>query len=148
MKLIENFLKTTCAYTVAILAAFYIFAITCEFPETSISFGRFSLLLLFGAAITLAGYLFRLKINKLVIILLHFSVLLFAFTIIFISSGILSGGSNIFMSVILFAVLYFAVFAVVYFIKRGIGAADKKLDKRLSKKNASNYTPRFKDINN
>ncbi len=153
MKQIERFIKTACMYTVAILFFFYVFAVSSGFDQTAIGFGRFALILLFGAIIALAEYIFLIKISRVYTVLLHYCILLFAFIIVFIASGVLgTAGAKIFVSAIIFTVLYALAFVAVYFGKRGIAKLDAKLDKKLpaskkpqSTKAKSGYEPRFKN---
>lgn len=152
MQRIEKFIKTACAYTVAILIFFYLFAVTNSFDETAIGFGRFGLILLFGIVIALADYIFTMKISKLYTVLLHYCVLLFAFIVIFLISGVLGdSGSRIFISAIVFTILYAVLFAAVYFFKKGVSKLDNGLNKNhpakkkeQKPKQNQNYEPKFK----
>ena len=152
MQRIEKFIKTACTYTVVILFFFYLFAVTNGFDETSIGFGRFGLVLLFGVVIALADFIFTMQISKLFTVLLHYCVLLFAFIVIFLASGVLgSAGSRIFISAIVFTILYAILFAAIYFGKKGVSKLDTKLNKKLpitkkTQKTApkQNYEPKFK----
>ncbi len=153
MKRIEGFIKTACMYTVAILFFFYVFAVSSGFDQTAIGFGRFALILLFGAIIALAEYIFLIKISRVYTVLLHYCILLFAFIIVFIASGVLgTAGAKIFISAIIFTVLYALTFVAVYFGKKGIAKLDAKLDKRLpvqaknkNTKAKTVYEPKFKN---
>ena len=153
MEQIEKFIKTACMYTVIILFFFYVFAVSNSFDETSIGFGRFALILLFGAIISLAEYIFAIKISRVFTVLLHYSVLLFAFIIVFLVSGVLgNAGSRIFVSAVIFTILYAFIFILVYFAKKGVAGLDEKLNKKIpsSKKGRgtkakSSYEPKFKN---
>ena len=151
MKIIRDFLKGCCAYTVVILAFFYILAEANNFGEQGIPFGRFALIFLFGAITAAAEYIFLIKINRVISVALHYCVLLFSFSMIFIASGVLgSAGSKIFVAIIVFTLLYAALFAAIYFAKLGIKALDERIDRRLPQKNEiknkqkGSYQPRFK----
>ena len=151
MKHIENFLKGACAYTVIILSLFYFMANAIGIKELSVSFGRYGLILLFGFIISAAGFLFKLdKIHRAFSLLAHYSVLLLAFCIIFITSGILAGGSSkIFVAIVIFTVFYTVISLSVYFAKKGIAALDRKIDKKSPQKNkhkeTTPYTSKFKN---
>ena len=152
MQRIGNFIKAACTYTVVILFFFYLFALTNGFDETSIGFGRFGLVLLFGAIISLADLIFTMKISRFFTVILHYCVLLFAFIVVFLVSGVLgSSGAKIFISAIVFTVLYAVLFTAIYFSKKGISKLDAKLNKKLPPVNKSQnpvqnqkYEPKFK----
>ena len=151
MKHIENFFKGACAYTVIILSLFYIMANAIGVEELSVSFGRYALILLLGAFISAAGFLFKLdKIHRAFSLIAHYSVLLLTFCIIFITSGILSGGSSrIFVAVVIFTVFYAVISLAVYFSKKGVAALDRRIDKKApqksKKKENQPYTSKFKN---
>ena len=151
MKRLEDFLKSSCTYTVVILAFFYIFAATNNFGDHGISFGRFALITLFGAVVAAAEYLFLLKVNKLVSVALHYCVLLFAFSMIFVVSGVVGGAeSKIFVALIVFTLFYAIIFLAFYFAKRGLAGLDSRLNKKMPQKKTvkpekkGEYQPRFK----
>ena len=152
MQRIEKFIKSACTYTVLILLFFYLFAVTNSFDETSIGFGRFGLILLFGAVIALADFIFTMKISRLYTVLLHYCVLLFSFIVVFLVSGVLGdSGSRIFISAIVFTLLYAILFVAVYFCKKGVSKLDEGLNKKhpvakkaQKPKQNQNYEPKFK----
>lgn len=151
MKRLEGFLKNCCTYTVVILAIFYIFAATNNFGDKGISFGRFALITLFGAVVAAADHIFLLKVSKLVSVALHYCVLLFAFSMIFVVSGVVgSAGSKIFIALVIFTLFYVSLFLAVYFAKLGLARLESGLDKKIPQKKTNKtekkaeYQPRFK----
>ena len=69
-------------------------------------------------------------------IIVHYASLLVAFTVIFLISGNLGAGGTpvVFSAIVVFTFLYAVIFALSYFIKNVIGAADRKVDARLRAK--------------
>ena len=151
MKRIEGFLKSSCAYTVVILAFFYAFAAANNFGGNGISFSRFALIFLFGAVIAAAEYIFLLKINRVISVILHYGVLLFAFSMIFLASGVIgNAGSKVFTVLVIFTLFYAFLFTAVYLVKRWLSKLDMELDEKrpakakVVKKQKSEYQPKFK----
>ena len=151
MKKIENLLLQAAGYTVIILFLFFIFAATGDFTKAAITFPQFATILCFGVTISVAGLIFKLdSIKKWIRILIHYAVLLAAFTVIFIITGnLVSGGTGtVFSAVVIFTFFYAIIAALVYFVGRFIKSADKKVDikaRRNTKPAAKKeeYTPRF-----
>ena len=132
MKFIENLVMKACAYTVLILSLFYLFGTLSNFSAAYINFPTFLIVFAFGIVIAIAGLLLNLKkLKKWLRILLHYTLLLMTFCVVFIIRGNLSAGgsSTIFSAIIIFTALYFAIFGIVYLIKRTVKSADKTLDK-------------------
>lgn len=151
MRRIEKRFLTGCAYTVIILALFYLFAAITEFTAPAITTGQFFLILLFGILISAAELIYELlKIRRALKCLIHYGVLLVAFCVIFIASGnIASGkGSAIFVAIIIYTFLYFAIWLLFALIKKTLQIADDKLD-HTSKPGKNNdqktYKPLYKD---
>ena len=155
MKKIQKMLLTGCGYTVLILALFYIFAGISKFTSQSIAPGQFALIALFGFIISLAEFAYDiLSIKKIYKSILHYVVLLIAFCAIFIFAGNIKAQnpSVIFVAIVIYSVLYFAILAIASFAKKTVNKADKALDARLVKKNTkpskpakSTYKPLYKD---
>ena len=150
MKKAEKFLLHTSAYTVLFCALFLIFMAISGFSDASLDIGRFFLILLFSFFISIAGIILGLKSwHPALRIAIHFTVLLSAFTVVFVFSGNIkgSGAGAIFSSIIVFSFLYLVVSLIVYSVKKSVSAIDKKLEKRTSKHSAKKpaaYTPRYK----
>ena len=137
MKKIENLLLKAAGYTVLIICLFYLFAATGDFTEAAITFPTFAVILIFGLLISFTELVFLIDRLKTVLkFLIHYSVLLIAFTVIFIITGNLSSGGAgvVFSALIIFTFLYALIFTLVYFIRKFIRYADRKVDTRLAKK--------------
>ena len=154
MKRFERFCLRGCAYTVLLLFLFYVFAALTKTTGQFMPTGRFFLILLFGFIISGAEFVYE-EINLKIFLkgLIHYSILLCCFFIVFVSSGnlVIKGVGTVFAAYFLFTALYFAVFVLVHFTSIAIGKVDKQLDKKgksnkvKSKESKSTYTPRFKD---
>jgi len=151
MKRIQSYMLSAAGYTVLILFLFYAFTSISGFAEAKIGFGMFGLIMLFGALISFANTLLYIdKLTSLVRIIIHYCSLLVAFCVIFIGSGNISaqGAAAIFVAVIIFTVLYAAIFAIAYFSKKGISKLDSALDKKnpssTGKAKKSDYKPLYK----
>ena len=139
MRRINKIFLTGCGYAILILSLFYIFAAVSQFVSQSIAPGQFVLILSFGFIISLAEFMYEeLKVKRIYKCLIHYGVLLVAFCTIFIASGKISAQkpSAAFVAIILYTILYFTVWAIVHFVRKGIALADDKLDaKSTSKQN-------------
>ena len=151
MKKIEKALLAGSAYTVGIVALFYLFAAITEFVSPAITTGQFFLILLFGMIISFTGFFCSLlKFNKVIRCLIHYSVLLVAFCFIFIISGNIASGraSAVFVAIVLYTALYFFGWFTVMLIKKSISGLDAKLDAKQStrkKQVKEPYKPIYKD---
>ena len=153
MKRIETVFLRACGYCALILLLFYAFGAISEYADPYIDFGTFSVILLFGFIISIAGFILTLERLKMPIrILIHYVALFIAFYVIFIISGNLGAGgaSVIFSAVIIFTFLYAILFILVYFIGKGLKKADsvinKKNARRSEEKNRkSNYKSIYKN---
>lgn len=137
MRRINKLVLTACGYSILILSLFYIFAAVSQFVSKSIAPGQFALIVTFGFVISLAEFMYEeLKIKKVLKCLVHYGVLLVAFCLIFIISGNISvqRPSAVFGAIVIYTVLYFAVYAIVHFVRRAINKADDSLDKRTAQK--------------
>ena len=144
MKHIGDFFRNACAYTVVFLSFFYLVSLSDTVTSGAISFGRFGLILAFGAIISAAGFLFKLKINKLYVVIIHYSLLLLSFILLFVTTKVLSSNSSsTFVAIIAFSILYAILFVAVYFAKGFFyGRYGKKRAVNEMKKRAE-YKPRF-----
>ena len=137
MRRIYKIFLTGCGYTVLILSLFYLFAAVSGFVSQAIAPGQFALILTFGFIISLAEFMYEeLKLKKIFKCLIHYAVLLTAFCLIFIVSGNISSQrpSAIFVSIIIYTLLYFMVWVIVRYVRKAINHADDKLDARSSGK--------------
>ena len=144
MKHIGNFFRNACAYAVVLLTFFYLVSLSSTVTNGSISFGRFGLILAFGTIISAAGYLFNIKINKVYLVMIHYSTLLISFILLFVSTKVLSSNSsNTFVAIIAFSILYAILFTAVYFVKGLFYGRYGKARVALEMKKKAEYKPRF-----
>lgn len=149
MKKIENILLRGSAYTVLILVLFYLFAVLGQLVEPAITFPTFIIIVVFGFVISVCELVFCIKSLKTPIkVLIHYAVLLVAFCAIFIFSGNLDskGPAAIFSAVVIFTFLYSLIFLIVYFARKGINAADKKIEKHMKKTKKDEKKPEYKSL--
>lgn len=152
MKKIENLLLRAAGYTVLILLIFYIFGLLSDFSAPYIDFPTFLLILGFGVIISAVGLIFTVqKLHFSLRVLIHYAVLLTAFSLIFISTGNISksGSGAVFVAVAIFTVFYAAIFGICCAIIYAIRKADAKIDKKIKaelKKEAKKekYKPLYK----
>lgn len=149
MKKAEKIILQACAYTVLICFMFLLFAQISGFTTATLSFGKFMLLVLFGAVIAVANMLWEIKSwHYMLKLIVHFASLMSAFFVVFVISGNIkaSGGGAILAAVFVFTFLYALIFTITYFVKKSINTVDKKLDSKSSaaSKKEEKYTPRFK----
>ena len=80
----------------------------------------------------------ELKLKRIYKCIIHYTVLLLAFCVIFIGSGNISAQrpAAVFVAIMLYTILYFVVWAIIHFARKAIDRADDKLDKRTKIKNA------------
>ena len=144
MKHIANFFRSTCTYTVVFLTFFYLISLSDAVTNGAISFGRFGLILAFSAIISALGFLFKLKINRVYIVIMHYSVLLISFILIFVSTKILSSNSaSEFVAIIAFSILYAITSLAVYFLGGFFYGRYGKKRVVLDSKKRAEYKPRF-----
>ena len=149
MKKLENILLRGTAYSVLILIIFYLFAIVGQLTEPAITFPTFVLIVAFGLIISASELVFSIKSLKTPLrVLIHYAALLAAFCAIFVFSGNLSadGPAAIFSAVVIFTFLYALVFVIVYFSRRAIRLADKKIGKQVEKSRANDKKPEYKSL--
>ena len=83
MRRINKIFLTGCGYAILILSLFYIFAAVSQFVSQSIAPGQFVLILSFGFIISLAEFMYEeLKVKRIYKCLIHYGVLLVAFSTI------------------------------------------------------------------
>lgn len=144
MKHIGDFFRNACAYTVVFLTFFYLVSLSDTVTNGAIPFGRFGLILAFGAIISAAGFLFRIKINKVYIVIIHYSALLLSFIVLFVTTKVLSSNSSsTFVAIIAFSILYALLFVAVYFAKGFFYGRYGKKRAVIEMKKKADYKPRF-----
>lgn len=149
MRRINMLFLRGCGYAILILTLFYIFAALSSFVSLAIGPLQFALITGFGFIISLAELIYEeLKLKRICKALIHYGVLLIAFCVIFIISGNISSQrpSAIFAAIIIFTVLYFALYVLIHFTKKAINAADNKLDTSTKRKNVTKKEEPYKSI--
>lgn len=156
MKRIEQALERGAGYCILILTMLSFFA---NHEQDVITFGLFFLALGLGMMIALAEFIYNmLKINTVVKMILHYSLLLGAFMIIFVAgSGYIkkqAGAAGVFIVIIIYTLVYFTFYGITRLIRSTVSAADKALDAHTAKNQSRGkgksgqkseaYTPRFK----
>ena len=144
MKRIQGLLLNACGYSVAILAVLYLFGAIAGVGDNGISFSRFVLVLAFGGVISIAARILSSKnIKKPVGIIIHYSVLLLTFLVLFVVIGNISTGGSTFTAIVVFTFFYAIIFGLVALINHAVKSADKKFDKKhpVKKKKKSPYKP-------
>ena len=115
--------------------------------QPSITMGRFFLILLFGSVIAITGYATeKARLNSYLKFFLHYSVLLTAFSVIFIAADVLSSGSSIFVGIVIFTLVYLVVRGTVALLLPT--AKETKSSAKVGKKQEekkSVYKPIYKD---
>ena len=158
MRRIEKLLLFGCGYTVLLLTILYLFFNIVGFEQRSIGFGRFMLVLGFGMIISLAGTVFEmLQLKTVYRCLIHYALLLSAFSIIFIAGDFfnITGPASVFIAIVCFTLLYFVIWLLTDLIKRAVDVADNKIEKKIGKatntkdtgnkkNNKSTYQPIYK----
>ena len=145
---IRKILTSTCVVCTVISVFFYFIAAVVNeteslFDESAVTFRQFLLILLFSFLIALANRL--LSVSRLHILLrvaIHYVTLLAAFLVVFIRAGKLKieGSSAVFLSIMVFTVLYVAFFLIAYFTLRFLGA----LPEAKKKEEKTEYRSRFR----
>ena len=149
MRRIHKIFLTGCGYTVFILAMFYAFAAVSKFISPAIAPKQFALILTFGFVIALAEFMYeQLKLKNVYKCLIHYFVLLAAFCSIFIVSGNISTKkpASVFIAIMLYTFLYFAMFAIVHFSRKAINAMDDKLEAKNQKSKESAQKIGYKSL--
>lgn len=134
MKIFKDFILKASAYTVLTLSLFYIYGGISSLNENGIHWTRF--LIIAGYSCLIAGVELLnscLTIKHIFKVIVHYSILLIGFIIIFFTAGTSSfKPSTLFIAVILFTVIYLAVSLIVL----GIGKLNKNSkDDEPEKKN-------------
>ncbi len=121
-------------------------------------FGNFSLIIniklylmcgLCGFTVALAGLIFETKLDPIFKRLIHFIVLICAFTVLFATTQ--AGGQSIarkiLVAIVVFTLSYIVIFLVTFGIKKLIAFLEKKYEakaKNSPKAPEEKYTPRYK----
>ena len=150
MKPIEKFLYHASAYAVSISILFFIFGRALNISELSITFLRYFTIIAFSLVLSASEYVFSIKkLNKLVLHLIHYTVVCFAFAIVFLTVRSSDGKysftpASIFAAVALFSIFYLLATATVLTAKSKLSRSVSKKEKKQEKRR-NNYKSRFGD---
>ena len=144
---IRKILVSSCVVCTVISIFFYFIAaivneVESLFNETAVTFRQFLLILLFSVLVALANRLLSVsRLHVALRILIHYATLLAAFLVVFIRAGKLkiNGPAAVFLSIMIFTVLYVAFFLLAYFTLRFLGA----LPNRKEPEEKPEYRSRF-----
>ena len=130
---VRKILVSSCVICTLISVFFYFVAAIVNGDETlidpAINLRQFLLILLFSLLVALANRLLSYqKLHIVFRILIHYATLLAAFLIVFVAAGKLkiSGAASLFLSIMIFTVLYAVFFVAGYFLLRLFGALPNK----------------------
>lgn len=145
---IRKILVSTCVVATLISVFFYFLAaivneVESLMDETAVTFRQFLLILLFSLLVALANRLLSVRsLHAALRVAIHYATLLAAFLVVFVAAGKLriSGPSSVFLSVMIFTVLYAVFFVAGYFLSRLF--RDDPDEKK--KADDAAYRPRFK----
>ena len=108
----------------------------------------------FGMFIASAEMIYNiLTLKRIFKCLIHYTVLLIAFIVVFMVGEFLTvnGPASVFVGIVVFSILYFFILGIVILVRRTVSIADERLDARLPKRTEnkkknekSAYTPKFK----
>ena len=146
MRKFEKFLLRGAGYTLLILSLYFLVSIIASPIDGRISGGKFFLILCFGLVIALTEFIYSLLTVKFWLkTLLHYSILLSTFILIFIPLlGVKSNGpASIAAWIVIFTVLYAVLTVAAHFIRKGINKVDDAIDRRTTNNEAVEYTPMF-----
>ena len=152
MKVIKKIFLNACAYTVMLLAAFFVFATVGIGEKALMSFSSFSVLFLIGLILSASGFIYKIeKLKYPIRVAIHFSLMLCSFMLILNTMGYLAerAPSAYIVIVFGFALVYTAVYIAAYFLKKLLARIGTKIDKKLEKskkpeKKKADYTPLYK----
>lgn len=146
MKRIEKYLFEASALSVLITSIFFIFAkISSPDITPAVHIGRYFTILLFSLLIVFANLLFKLrKLPKILALLIHYVVIILAFTLIFVDlKGIT--GPRIFILLVLFTLFYAMLFGIVIGIRKLCARLDSSIkSKTKQEQKKEKYKPRYK----
>lgn len=146
---IVSFFGKTCAACVGLSILFYtVMAILSDTSleiTNAIPFGQFMLLLLSGALLTGASYLFLLPFAKAICVLLHFIACFILLLLTFVLAGnllVLNAGS-ILVFLVIYAVCYFAAFGIFHLLRYLFFPEARREKAAKEKKAEEEYVKRF-----
>lgn len=141
---IGKFFYHICAYTTVICALFYLCAALFSLEDISLSFGRFFLILAFGAVISIAELIFSIsRLNNALKYIIHFTSLFAVFLIAFATIKNQSGQTFGFTSFMTALLIYTAVYLPVFLVLKIFRYTSAKIKKKTETKSDSTYRKRF-----
>ena len=156
MKKIEAFILESCGFTVMLTLISYAIVAMTNLADKQLSILKFLAILGYGVAIAAARALYRyLPFHKAACIMMHYSILLVGFLILYLSASKARGVSpaKVFIAIILFSILYTLFMLAASGVHRLLQRLEKPEDKNTSTtskkqpaKSAptkSAYNPRF-----
>ncbi|MBR2930998.1 MAG: hypothetical protein IKC32_07190 [Clostridia bacterium] len=148
MNKLKGFLYKTAAYTVILLFVLYVSLALAGVTDQGVPIAKFFLIMGYAALITGAGLLVGLLSCRMIYqIILHYSILLSGFIVIYYNSGVVgsSNAAKLFIAISLFTLVYALVRITLYLIRRGKAPAKESGDPGQKKKKAEEpkYTSRF-----
>ena len=121
MSYFSTFLRRSAVSATILTIVFYLFALATGFTTASMTFGRYASLLLYGAVIAGAEFLFSIqRLPCIIVRILHFSLLVSGFVLVFlVFSGIGSGtAARNFVLIFLFVIVYILTSFAISGIRR------------------------------
>ena len=151
MKTLEKILLQACAYTVAIMLAFFTLAAAFGVDTVLTLFNLF-ICILIGATISAASLIFKIKGLKIWFkVPIHYAALLAVFIpFLYISiPEFMERPAAVFVAIIIYTIFYAIAAGATVGIKKLVGYLDTKLEKndkskKNQKKQSKTYTPRYK----
>lgn len=149
MKKIEGFILKSCGYTVLLLIILYIFLTAMSLTDSGVPVGRFLLMLGYGCLISAAELVYKaLEIRKALKVLIHYSMLLAGFMVVYLTIRGVTGNiaASILVAIAIFTLLYALILGAVIGIKRLVGKADSELERRPDRPKKKKETPEYHSL--
>lgn len=146
MNKLKGFLYKTAAYTVILLFVLYVSLALAGVTDQGVPIAKFFLVLGYAALITGAGLVVGLLSCKMIYkIILHYSILLSGFIVIYYNSGVVgsSNAAKLFIAISLFTVVYALVRIAIHLIGREKAPAKGTGESGKKKAEEPKYTSRF-----
>ena len=141
---IQKFFYHVCAYTTVISILFYVCAAIFSLSEISLSFGRFFLILAFGAVISIAELIFSIPhLNNALKYIIHFTSLFAVFLIAFVTIKNRGGQTFGFISFMTALLIYTVAYLLIFSVLKLFRFASAKIKKKTEPKTESTYRKRF-----
>ena len=145
MKRVKEFILQSCGYTVLIAFLLYAVLAISGVTDQGIPILKFLAVFGYGLLTAAAGLAYReLPIKKLLRLLIHYSILLLGFVILYLASGAAreNVGAKVFVAVVIFTILYAIAAGVIAFIYRA--RADLPSEKKEKLRATEEKKPAYK----